>query len=165
MASFFKINLDRFLKSRCTDRYIFSTTREKYLYPLNRFSYFVFSCVSFFYIFETFTSSSNCLFRSIAGSETRRDKRHRFLFATSSVHLLIPFWQHRGGGSRKWGSEDGSLSSERSRGCNRASSHPYSDDQTDSELFCMYLHHDWPLLLPSGQWSNSQSSKSCLSFM
>lgn len=100
--------------------------------------------------------------------EVRWRKRHRFLFATSNfTYWYLSESIERGGGSRKWGSvvEDGSLSSERSRDYNRASFRPYSDDQTDSELFCMYLHHDWPLLLPSGQWSNSQSSKSCLSLM
>lgn len=141
---------------------------EKYLYlwncaiqdRLDRFFYTV------FFTFEL--SLPPPIVHFAQSREARRRERHRFLFAISRFHLLIPLWRcRRKGGSRKWGSvaEDGSLSSERSGDCNRASSHPYSDDQTDSELFCMYLHHDWPLLLPSGQWSNSQSSKSCLSFM
>lgn len=101
-----------------------------------------------------------------------RGKRGATIDEDGAVSLsLLPFslvdtFLNVGGrsGKRESAAEDGSLSSVRFRGCNRASSRPYSD-QMVSGLFCMYLHHDWPLLLPSGHWSNSQSSKSCLSFI
>lgn len=87
-----------------------------------------------------------------AGSEATVDEDGAVSLSLPPFSLVDTFLNVLGGGSGKRGSaaEDGSLSSVRSRGCNRASSRPYSDDQTVSGLFCMYLHHDWPLLLPSG---------------